>query len=140
MMATVRAAADNNSNVSALTTVATRLVYNSPVRKFAEEWWQDSDTQITGAPNGNNAEDESQPESTEEVSMEVSGGVSTEGRPQQHPPTIARRKSDRQTTPTEKKLRRLRTTKGKTPQYLSGAAARAVRVTRVPNQTNRTTA
>jgi hypothetical protein len=78
-MATVMAAAGNNSSVSALTTVATRLVYNSQVRKFAEEWWQDSDTQITGAPNGNNADDESQPKSTEEMSMEVSGGVSTEG-------------------------------------------------------------
>ena len=75
------AAAENNSNVSALTTVATRLVFNGPVRAFSEDWWQDSDMQTTRAPNNNTAEEESQPEDTEDgVSMEVSGGVSTSKR------------------------------------------------------------
>ncbi len=94
MMATAMAAAEKNSNVSALTTVATRLVYNTPVRAFAEEWWHNSDTQITGAPNSNTAKDESKQEDTEEVSVEVSGGVSTE-RPTTTTPTHQSQKKGR---------------------------------------------
>ena len=40
-MATAMGTTKKYSNISALTTVATKLVYNAPVRAFAQEWWHD---------------------------------------------------------------------------------------------------